>query len=495
VSTADAIRPPVKATAAPPADKKYVEVVTYFGTNRAPRQGVQGAFWIHFRRFFATLDGWTLIGVVLVALAAGWGLTCLLRRLPAAAADPAALAAALPRWLVLVIVLSVLLSACATLVLVYAGWRTLLVLAVLLLFFLAVAWATYGGGGWLKTGVSALVALGLIAVGAAWDAHTRAAIEGLQRGAHFTADSAHELHVGTCTVTVPRSHIPSHLERPQPVVGVLVDLPDPDRDLTVKDVVILGESAFLEPLKKKISEGDNGSAFVFVHGFNTTFEEAAMRTAQMATDLQFKGAPVFFSWPSQGTVAGYFWDADAVGECVPYLKTFLTLIARKSGAKRIYVLAHSMGNRALSQALVDLNGEWKDASVNALFREIVLAAPDVNVYTFASAYAPQLLKGYPHLTLYANSNDRALALSRRLNHSPRLGESGDGIFVVKKLDSIDVSALDTNFDGHGYYGDNHIVLTDLHTLWDQGMPLPRYPIGQALFRNGLPYYVFPPLGK
>ena len=38
--------------------------------------------------------------------------------------------------------------------------------------------------------------------------------------------------------------------------------------------------------------------FVFVHGFNVSFENALRRTAQIAYDLNFDGAPFLFSWPS-----------------------------------------------------------------------------------------------------------------------------------------------------------------------------------------------------
>ncbi|WP_429550866.1 alpha/beta hydrolase [Paraburkholderia sp. MM5477-R1] len=39
---------------------------------------------------------------------------------------------------------------------------------------------------------------------------------------------------------------------------------------------------------------------LFIRGFKVGFVDAARRTAQMAYDLGFDGAPVFFSWPSQG---------------------------------------------------------------------------------------------------------------------------------------------------------------------------------------------------
>ena len=39
---------------------------------------------------------------------------------------------------------------------------------------------------------------------------------------------------------------------------------------------------------------------VFVHGFNTRFEEAVYRFAQIVHDARVQVAPVLFTWPSGG---------------------------------------------------------------------------------------------------------------------------------------------------------------------------------------------------
>src|SRR5262249_12485348 len=159
-----------------------------------------------------------------------------------------------------------------------------------------------------------------------------------------SAESAKDLYLGTCKVTIPRSHVMGSVDRPEPVLGILVNVLDPDRHVMLRDVeIIAGEEEFIDQVKNRVLKSDKKAAFVFVHGYNMTFEAAAMRTSQMAWDLQFEGAPMFFSWPSQGTEAGYPWDSDAVDESVDYLERFLSLLARKSEAKRIYLLAHSMG--------------------------------------------------------------------------------------------------------------------------------------------------------
>jgi esterase/lipase superfamily enzyme len=51
--------------------------------------------------------------------------------------------------------------------------------------------------------------------------------------------------------------------------------------------------------------GEQPHALVFLHGFNVTFEDAAIRAAQIGYDLKVPGATAFFSWPSRGSVAAY----------------------------------------------------------------------------------------------------------------------------------------------------------------------------------------------
>lgn len=491
--TATPIAPAEKVDEGKKKDDKDLEVITYFGTNRQPRTGVEGTFWLHLRRFFTSPNGLTFCGAVAAALLAGWGLAWCWRFLSAAAADPAGtLPARLPRWVMLAIALSVLLSVSATLTFVYLGWPSLLMLTALLALFLGLATWTYHRRPAVRRGATLAVAFVVVLAAAVWDSYARSRGDHQEAETRFTADPQGALLLGTCKVTIPRDHVRGQVERPELALGILVELLDPKQHFAVKDVKILvQEKDFADQLKGKIGASKRGEAFVFVHGYNTTFEAAAMRTAQMARDLDFDGAPVFYSWPSQGTELGYFWDSSAAEESVPYLQQFLALVARQSGAKRIYLLAHSMGNRTLAGALVGLGDELKRDKLNTLFREVVLAAPDVNVRTFEKQLAPPLLQAYPRVTLYANSGDRALALSRRFNNAPRLGDSAEGIFVMRKLDSIDVSNLDTDFDGHGYFGTNHLVLTDLRRLWGDGaLPADRYPLRPDT-RNGLPYYIFP----
>ena len=69
---------------------------------------------------------------------------------------------------------------------------------------------------------------------------------------------------------------------------------------------------------------------IFVHGYNVTFEEAALRTAQVAYDIEFKGVPVIYSWPAQGNTLSYTVDQINAAWSRPHLVEFLQLLIEHS---------------------------------------------------------------------------------------------------------------------------------------------------------------------
>ena len=205
-----------------------------------------------------------------------------------------------------------------------------------------------------------------------------------------------------------------------------------------------------------------------MHGYNVSFEDAARRTAQIAYDLKFDGAPIFFSWPSQAGILEYTVDETNVSWAAPHLLRFLTEVAEQSGAERIHLIAHSMGNRALTSALRDLSLMQK--SDKPMFDEVVLTAPDIDADTFVNDIAPAVVKTARRVTLYSSSNDEALMVSKKVHGYPRAGDSGSQLVVLPGIDTVDVSAVDTSLLGHTYYGDNSTVLADIFELLNASKP-------------------------
>lgn len=114
---------------------------------------------------------------------------------------------------------------------------------------------------------------------------------------------------------------------------------DPSRHFIIEAVDVLSE----EEWKSLIANSSLSEAFVFVHGFNVAFRDALYRVAQITWDLQYKGVPVLFSWPSRGQILDYGYDREsALGARGAFISVLKTL--RSSGINRIHLLAHSMGN-------------------------------------------------------------------------------------------------------------------------------------------------------
>jgi esterase/lipase superfamily enzyme len=220
-----------------------------------------------------------------------------------------------------------------------------------------------------------------------------------------------------------------------------------------------------------VARSEDKQVFVFVHGFNVSFQSAVYRTAQIAYDLGFDGAPILYSWPSAEslTPVGYTTDAANNEWTAPHLRWFLEDVAARTGATRIHLIAHSMGNKALVGALnqMPMNGRKR-------FSQIVLTAPDIDADTFVPL-AAAVASHSSRATLYASRNDRALAASKRLQTYRRAGDATGGVLVVANIDSVDVSAVDTDLIGHFYYGDNSSVISDVFLLLTQGLPPSKRP--------------------
>ncbi len=299
-------------------------------------------------------------------------------------------------------------------------------------------------------------------------------------------DSNETLSLGTCEVSIPRDHRPGELEAPS--FWKLEFHEDPEKHVVLLGVHPEAQKQFYSDLASTVAASDNKEAFVFIHGYKTTFEDAARRTGQLAYDLNFRGAAIFYSWPSRGDLDGYLADEETIVWTTPHLMAFLQQVALQSRAKTVHLIAHSMGNRALTQALANL-ATPPGSTVKPHFREVILAAPDVDQDIFKQLVGA-MRQSADHITLYASSNDEALVASKKLHEGSRAGEAGKRLLVVKGIDTIDVSTIDTSFLGHSYFGDNTSVISDIQRLLTEGSPPSQRSCLSEAFWSNLAYWVF-----
>jgi len=275
-----------------------------------------------------------------------------------------------------------------------------------------------------------------------------------------------DLHYGVCQVTIPADHAPGEIERPEWYKFEFSE--DPVKHVTIHSLRHLSRDDFALLVKTSLVEMDTQDILIFIHGFSNTFDESVRRTGQLSYDLGFPGIAMTYSWPSQGafSVANYYRDEDYVRQSIPYLKQFLLDVVAHANGGRINIIAHSMGNRLLTSTLAEI----EEQSPQAVFNQIILAAPDVDAKVFKQEIFPQMVGKARHFTLYASSEDKALIASRILHDQSRLGESGDFLTVVEGLDTIDSTGVDPSTLGHSYYSSTQTLLDDIHDLVIKSIP-------------------------
>jgi esterase/lipase superfamily enzyme/lipid-binding SYLF domain-containing protein len=292
------------------------------------------------------------------------------------------------------------------------------------------------------------------------------------------------LSMGTIKVSIPFGHKTSVLERPS-----WFWREDPEKYVVVLSISPEGQSTFFNLLDSKVDQSTRHDAFVFIHGYETSFTDAARRTAQLAYDLNFDGAPIFYSWPSKASLRDYPKDEATIEWTTLHLKKFLEVLSSDPHIRTIHLIAHSMGARALTAALDSI---VNDHSVKPhMFREVFLAAPDIDAGVF-NQLAQKFPSAADRVTLYASSKDEALSQSKGIHGERRAGDTDGGVTVVPGVDTIDATAVDTSFIGHSYYAENRSILADIFYLMDRDIPPSRRFGMKPNNRRNATYWIFKP---
>jgi esterase/lipase superfamily enzyme len=241
--------------------------------------------------------------------------------------------------------------------------------------------------------------------------------------------------------------------------------------LAIRSIVVSDERQLMDAAQKQLDAASvfpkvfPKQVFVFVHGFNVSFENALRRTAQIAYDLNFDGAPFLFSWPGGDGLLSYLHvNADSAKIATDHLMEFLEKIVAETHATKIHLIAHSMGNSVLLDALDKL--KLKSGTQSPLrFAEIIMHSPDVGSGRFAQVMTA--IKGLGSgATLYSSTQDRALGLSAWLSGE----KAGATASVFAGVETIDVTAAGSSFLGlnHDIYVTNPAIFNDMRLVLELG---------------------------
>jgi esterase/lipase superfamily enzyme len=295
------------------------------------------------------------------------------------------------------------------------------------------------------------------------------------------------MRFGLCHVSISRDHKMGELEGPS--IWKLEFEPNARKHVMLSGPPLTAtEQEFFATLKQKIGASAQKQALVFLHGFNTTFTGAALRTAQIAYDLGFDGPAIFYSWPSHGDLSplGYNADGRNADLSVEQFKQFLEQLSARTGVRTVHLIGHSMGGRILVRTL----SEMAATPVAPRFKRVILMAPDIDAALFRQL-ASQMETRADEITLYASSRDLALKASNFYAGYARAGQGGDKVVLVSGITTIDASSVDTSLLGalHQYYADSRAILSDLFQLMQGRPPSERFGLKRTQ-KDGLTYWRF-----
>ncbi len=298
------------------------------------------------------------------------------------------------------------------------------------------------------------------------------------------------LKVGKCKINIPDNHKTGKIERPMKILWLWELKENDDKHITLKDIQEFDLDVFYKHILEDCQKTENKSGLLFIHGYNTSFAEAAWRTGQIAYDMPFNGITGFFSWPSAGKLRAYPSDLDKAEGSEKALAQFINHLITKGGVKKLHIIAHSMGSRVTTKALIELSKEPDFKDYIASIQQVILAAPDLDPTVFKETIFPDLKYVGASRTLYVCKRDRALKTSKFLRRRSRLGQGGESIFVSEELYSIDASDVLSPGNHYSYVFETDQLLNDLYHLL-RGLTDPEERRLRSAVLGKLKYWFFP----
>lgn len=267
-------------------------------------------------------------------------------------------------------------------------------------------------------------------------------------------------HFSLVTVSVPPNHRAGNIETPT------FGRPNPEKHFTLVRSRRLGEPSMAQEVATHLSGriGSNRDVLVFVHGFNTSLEEARFRLAQIVADGRFGGVPILFTWPAQDGLLAYASAKENATVSRDALTTLLNEISALPSVGRVHVLAHSMGAWLAMEALRE-SAIGSRSLLNGRLGNVMLAAPDIDVAVFRQQMAR--LPG-ANVSVFSSTSDRALNLSSRLvGERVRVGAINPTDAKDRaELDRLgvkvyDLSAFSDGWINHGAYASTPDVVRQI----------------------------------
>ena len=226
-----------------------------------------------------------------------------------------------------------------------------------------------------------------------------------------------------------------------------------------KGKIKVGSAEIYNEVRTAVSSGDGDLLFV-VHGYANSFANGLIGAAEIAEWVGHANA-FAFCWPSQDLALGINYGAarrnarisgEAIGRAFAILLGFLARMHKEGQScdRRIDVIAHSMGNYALRNAVQLMRTQLESDDAVRLIDDLILVAADDDNDTLEieTGIAP-IVSLVSNVTVYYSRADWVLQYSDKVKLNPdRLGQTGPRTMsktadIVVAVDVTDVIKGDT----------------------------------------------------
>ena len=234
-------------------------------------------------------------------------------------------------------------------------------------------------------------------------------------------------------------------------------------------------TAGMEGIERRLALTPRKEVYIFIHGFNNTFDDAIFTIAELWHFLGREGVPVAYTWPAgRGGLRGYAYDRESGEFTIFHLKQLLQFLADCPSLEKVHILAHSRGTdvaaTAIRELIIEARAAGWDARAKYKIANLILVAPDMDLDVTRQRFASErFFQFVDRMTLYVSQSDRAIGLSGWLFGSlRRIGRFGTEDLTDEMRVSLEASQtyivnaeVSAGFIGHGYFHSSPAVSSDL----------------------------------
>ncbi len=214
---------------------------------------------------------------------------------------------------------------------------------------------------------------------------------------------------------------------------------------TLNNEIFASESLFRSQLKAQLLSRPAGrrTAVIFVHGYNTGYEDGLFRFAQFYTDVGLDDVPLHYSWPSAENLLRYGYDRDSMLYARDGFKaTIRTALA--AGAERVLIIGHSMGSMLIMETLRDF-AIASDSETRKKIGGVILVSPDIDIDVFR-AQVRRIGKLPQPFVVFSSKRDRVLEFAAsEIYGNARVG----ALKLDGALSDLDVTLIDVTEYSNG----------------------------------------------